>query len=74
MIANGAPTPVAVTARITPKSAELDRLMVVSPLADFLLQHYNTNEKTTQAGNAKLTTFFVLSLALAWKFDSFRSA
>jgi hypothetical protein len=30
MIANGAPTPVAVTARITPKSVELDRLMVVS--------------------------------------------
>jgi len=48
--------------------------MVVSPLADFLLQHYNTNEKTAQAGNAKLTIFFVLSLALSWKFDSLRSA
>jgi hypothetical protein len=48
--------------------------MVVSPLVDFLLQHYNTNEKAAQAGNAKLTMFFVLSLALSWKFDSLRSA
>jgi hypothetical protein len=47
--------------------------MVVSPLADFLLQHYNTTAKAAQAGNGELTTFFVLSLALGWKFDSLRA-